>query len=565
MNKIRILDEKTINQIAAGEVIENPASVVKELVDNALDAGASKIMIEATNSGRQTIRVQDDGCGMSYDDALLSLERHATSKIRSLNDLWNLSTMGFRGEALSSIASVSELRLLTNVCKSNEQGTAIQVVGGKITSHEKVQCLPGTDIEVRSLFFNVPARKKFLKSPAKDANDILKLVSQLALANPQVGFELLLNHKRELSFSKQESADRIKATLGQQFFLELIPVDYQSDTVQIQGYIGKPEYSRPTRSHQYLFVNRRPVASLLISQAVKSAYGTSIDASRHPTVVLFITIQAELIDVNVHPQKKEVRFSLEEEINQAITAAIVSRLFSMPRKEISFQAHSAPYAALQTQQFSHIVRPAPLEITQTSFEEAHAISTVLTVIAGYIIVEIHWPETLKSQLPEDLDQDGLYVIKASTALARITFEGAENGKDVAKGHIQTLLVPIFIELSAHDTNQMRLLMPKLLQAGVMVREFGATSFLIEGIPSYLEEVDVEQVIRNLLDAEPLMNELPNSLAKIAANTYSRYSFTKEQAAHIVRKLLNCRQPFRCPFGGQTVSIITKKELEKKFQ
>ncbi|MCE5294246.1 MAG: DNA mismatch repair endonuclease MutL, partial [Chlamydiales bacterium] len=363
-SKIRILDEKTINQIAAGEVIENPASVVKELVDNAVDAKASKIVVEAVNSGRQLLRIQDNGCGMGHDDALLCIERHATSKIRGLDDLWALETMGFRGEALSSVASISEFRLLTAPNNdSNEQieGSLVEVHGGKVVAYEKVKCLPGTSIEIKSLFYNVPARKKFLKSPAKDASSIVKIMLQIALAHPQVAFELILNHNREFSWEASSLDDRIRAALGNEFFSELIAVNFEKDDLRIHGYIANPNFSRPTRSHQHLFVNSRPVTSLGISGAVKEAYGSSLDPTRHPAFVLYIDVATASLDVNVHPQKKEVRFALEDELKQLVIQAVSSALFSrhVPLAACSIKTPPVSYGAPSYTENSFSYREKP--------------------------------------------------------------------------------------------------------------------------------------------------------------------------------------------------------------
>lgn len=595
-SKIRILDEKTINQIAAGEVIENPASVVKELIDNALDAQATKIVVEAVNSGRQLLRVQDNGSGMGHDDALLCIERHATSKICSLDDLWALETMGFRGEALSSVASISEFRLLSaphdtqNPATDQIAGSSLHVSGGKIISHDKVRCLGGTTIEIRSLFFNVPARKKFLKSPAKDASDIIKVILQLALANPKVAFELILNHNREFSWQTQTLEGRIKDALGNEFFSELVEVSYQKDEIRIRGYIAKPTFSRPTRSHQYLFVNNRPVSSLALSHAVKEAYGSSLDPVRHPAFVLFVDVAANAIDVNVHPQKKEVRFSFEDELKQALIQAVSSAIFSRNApKTALISAPVAPIAPLFSRPFSHVPQefvqecrheirrePAPREqpeaheapesppqFTQMFLQETPHAARVMAVYDDFIIADIDWPVNI--ELPDDLRYEGLYVLSAKRALSRLAFDGATLGGNNAKGSVQTLLVPVFIEVGALEASCLRTIIPDLLQAGIVMNEFGRTSFLVEAIPSYLESSLIEDIIRTLIDDESASKDIPATLALACKTTKSVKPLSYDAASHVVQKLLECLNPFQCPAGDKIITMLTKQELEKKFR
>jgi len=571
--KIRILDEKTINQIAAGEVIESPASVVKELVDNAIDAGATKIVVEAVNSGRQLLRIQDNGCGMGHDDALLCIERHATSKIRSLDDLWALETMGFRGEALSSVASISEFKLLTAPFNPNceqSEGSSLHVSGGKIVSHEKVKCLSGTTIEVRSLFFNVPARKKFLKSPAKDASDIIKVLLQAALANPKVAFELILNHKREFSWQAMLLEARIKEVLGQEFFSELLSVSYKNDGVYIHGFIANPTFSRPTRSHQYLFVNSRPISSLALSHAAKEAYGSSLDPLRHPAFVLFVDIAADALDVNVHPQKKEVRFSFEDELKKALITAVSTALFSrhapVAKPYLSLQPSVTTVSSFSTATSASDQKPWQQPAIQYTFdlqqEPSHSIN-VHTVLDDFILADVSFPA--ETRLPDGFEQDSLYVISASRALSRLAFDGSTHNRDVAKGAVQTLLVPVFIELSVNEASQLRAIMSKLEQTGIMINDFGKASFLVQGIPNYLEYACIEEIIRKLLENETSLDDIPVRLARACKTTKFTKRLSRDAASHVVKKLLECVNPFVCPVGDKIICALTKSELEKKFR
>ena len=352
-SRIRVLNENTINKIAAGEVIENPASVVKELVENSLDAGASEICVEVVGGGRQLIRITDNGCGMNGDDALLCLERHATSKIRNVEDISEVSTMGFRGEAIPSIASISKFTLITCPAPSEEgdsNATMVIVDGGNLIKCCGAERSPGTTIEVKSLFFNIPVRKKFQKSPTYDSNEILKMLSILSLGNPTIKFILISNHKTVLSTTGGISdnfltnlGERISLTLGLEFSSSLISFEEKAADFHVAGFLGKPNYHRHNRTGQYLFINQRPVFSPIISNLVREGYGPTLPTNRYPVFVLHLSLPGSFIDVNVHPQKREVRLRYEHAFRQTFIQSIEKGLrteadhtpkFSSP-KEIS--------------------------------------------------------------------------------------------------------------------------------------------------------------------------------------------------------------------------------------
>lgn len=300
VQKILKLPETVINQISAGEVVENPASIVKELVENSLDAGANAIHVEIVGGGQELIRVEDDGCGMSSEDALLSLERHATSKLKSIDDLQTLGTMGFRGEALAAISSVSQFELMT----SDGTGTKVVCEGGRIVKAEPCARNRGTTIEIRSLFFNTPARKKFQKSASACAAAVTKTMETIVLAHPEIAFTLKVHGKTTIKTRPASWKERIGEIVG---ILEH-EVKFEGNGVAIAGLIGAPAKAMINRSGQYLYINRRPIFSPLISRAVKDGFGTRIAEHEFPPFVLFLEIPADEVDVNVHPQKKEARF-----------------------------------------------------------------------------------------------------------------------------------------------------------------------------------------------------------------------------------------------------------------
>ncbi|MDF2577932.1 MAG: mutL [Chlamydiales bacterium] len=356
---IHVLSEQAINQIAAGEVIENPGSIVKELVENALDAGASEITIEVKAGGRQLIRITDNGCGMSFEDAVLCLQRHATSKISSLDDLNILATMGFRGEAIPSIASVSKFTILTAQETSSEDttGTLVCVDGGKLVQHTKATRPRGTTIEVKSLFFNVPVRKKFQKSINFDNAEIQKIITLLALGNPGVKFHLINEDKSllKVSFQTNTTPDKLLSTrvldvMGIDFFKELRPFDIRDGKYRFHGYIGHPHFVKHNRTGQYLFINRRPVLVPLISSALKAGYGTRLPTQKYPVCILYLEIPSDQVDVNVHPQKREVRLREESFVYQMVIRGVekalranlgVSNTYSIDRSHCDPQ-HQTP-------------------------------------------------------------------------------------------------------------------------------------------------------------------------------------------------------------------------------
>ena len=553
-SKIKVLDEVTINQIAAGEVIENASSVIKELVDNSLDAGASKILIEVQGSGRQSIVIQDDGCGMSHDDLLLCLERHATSKIRSQDDLWRLSTMGFRGEALSAISSISHLTILTAAAPNEglHPGHYLTSSGGKIKSVTNAQSMRGTKITVNDLFFNVPARRKFLKSLNQEAKDILKVVTLHALARPDVAFELIINGTKELSLTgKSSKEERVRALLGREFFSNLQPLQFQNDWLQIEGYICKPGFTRPTRSQQYLFINGRAVVSSFFSLCMKEAYGTSIEESRHPVFVLFVDIAKDRVDVNVHPQKKEVRFSFEEELKIALLQHVSKVLFQRAKSEVFQPIQQHTYEAPV-----HYSFPAmPIEEKPKAPELFEEKPHVVGIYDEYILISSH-----------KLVSEGLCFIDSRYAMSRISFEKWQNSQKTVSS--QTLLVPLFIECSLEDAESLKIALPHLQDIGLAIREFGTNAFLIEAVPGFLEHIDLEQFLHHVacsVDQRVAVTEKLDALYREAFRFQKKLStMSVELATGIVKQLFACSDPFTCPLGNKTMFVLTPEEIRKRL-
>lgn len=564
-SRIRVLNDLTINKIAAGEVIENPASVVKELVENSLDAGASNICVEIQEGGRQLIRISDDGWGMSQDDALLCLERHATSKIREVEDIQDLVTMGFRGEAIPSIAAISKLTVLT--CPrmeeggKREEGTLIFVDGGRLISCSSAPRSPGTTIEVKSLFFNVPVRRKFQKSPSFDTQEILKMLGLLAVAHPSIQFELISDqkpllkttHSVQLLSFHELLRSRLECVLGKEYASALHPLKFQKSSYELEGFIGSPTSHKPNRTGQHLFINQRLVFSPLIAAVVREGYGTMLPNHRYPIFALHLRMPGSLLDVNVHPQKKEIRLrqehQLKEMIIQAIQTALRSeqRQFDTPLAEegISIPPFWSPFASflsptpkLPTAQegqwefqsipaeyppcapcdpslisastkisdssashnFTHSPTPerdfSPQSPSLLAFSDTQFMApTVLTTLLGYCILD---PFNLNIRLfgiSASKREGGLALLDQRAAYSRIHFEQLLRRSSM--NETQPLLIPVTLQLTPPEAHAMREYIPLLNQMGFGLREFGEHAFMVDAFPNFLKQ-DQLQTCLNLL-------------------------------------------------------------------
>ncbi|MGB2696949.1 MAG: DNA mismatch repair endonuclease MutL, partial [Candidatus Zixiibacteriota bacterium] len=325
-NNISILPDDLVNKIAAGEVVERPASVVKELVENSIDAAAKNILVEIKTGGVKSIRVLDDGMGMSTDDAELALSRHATSKIKSVNDLYKIETLGFRGEALPSIASVSFLELITKT-KNNLAGTQIKVEGGEIKEKKEIGAPEGTSITIQELFYNTPARRKFLKSKITETKHVIDLVTNYALAYPEISFRLRSDDRELFNLKKKDMLfQRVEDLWGKDFLSRLVQIKEESQDPQVSGFLGKPEIAKSNRAEIHLFVNQRPVISRFLNHAIRTGYGELLPQGKFPIALVLIQIDPEKIDVNVHPTKREIKFSQEHQIYNLVHLAVKKSL-----------------------------------------------------------------------------------------------------------------------------------------------------------------------------------------------------------------------------------------------
>lgn len=630
--KIRVLSDQTINEIAAGEVIENPASVVKELVENAIDAGSTEITIEMRGGGRQLIRITDNGCGMSRDDALLCLERHATSKIRSSADIFSVSTLGFRGEAVPSIASISKFTLLTSPRTeegTEADGTLIMVDGGRLASTGPAVRSPGTTIEVKQLFFNVPVRKKFQHSPVYDAQEIEKLCTAFALAHPGIDFHLIHNEKTVFKTSLAKDQDplgtRIETLLGREFRQGLLPVNAVHNNYILKGYIGMPHCHRPNRSLQYLFLNGRNVTAPLLSYAVKEAYGTMLPPNRFPVFVLALEVPPQTVDVNVHPQKREVRFAPHFGVKELVFAALTPALHGLaPMEEpsaLSFPAapayqysekyserpffqqecHQETKDELQEREASPITPlrntlfskesthplpwdrplpalpskpplPAQLDLLESTFAGSFQPPKVLATLPGYLILDGSSLQALYRSVQQS-DQHVCALLDQRRARQRIFYEQFLKVDDSPIA-LQNMLFPYAVDLTPADAMLVHAHLEDLQRIGLPLQQTGPHTWTLEALPAALDDVDIprffDMIIESLRHAssqrdafQRIMAEQLSAAANRAASSPNR-KLNSEEANALLHGLVQCKQPLLCPQGKSILALLAHNDLQRLF-
>lgn len=561
---IRLLSEQTINQIAAGEVIENPASVVKELIENALDAKATHISIEIGAGGMQLIRVSDNGTGMGREDAQLSVKRHATSKLVEASDLFTLRSLGFRGEALASIAAISKFSLMT--AQEQQEGTKIEMEGGEEKSIEPFARTKGTTIEVRSLFYNVPARKKFQKSSPVSASEIFKWVTFFGLSHPEVGFELLSNGKKTISIAPSNLSGRILALLGEDYASSSYTMQFSCGALQFQGILGCPSLARPTKTGQYLFINQRAVVSPLIQETVKESYGTRIAAQRHPLFVLHLSIPPDLIDVNVHPQKREVRLREERFFREKIQEAVQQTLKDSVAKTIT--ASPGPFV------FEAAFEPSKVQSSFLSlkFQEEKIAAAELPALAQEPIIAGFFLHYLFLEgWSVASHYDGLLIVNLQAALRRVAFEKLMQHKSDRKEK-QGLIVPCTLSLSSIDSAMVMTHLPSIESVGFALHPVGKNLFMIDAVPPFLDEkeakeaiLEMAQALQTFIGKEPQEEKKRMELAYIAScRALLKKQYSRQEGLLLFKELLGSSSPQVCPKGNPTMVHLKPYEIEKLF-
>jgi DNA mismatch repair protein MutL len=586
MSRIQLLSDTLASQVAAGEVIERPASVVKELVENAIDAGATQIEIMIRRGGISLIRVTDDGIGMDRDDALLCLERHATSKIRRAADLAAISTLGFRGEALPSIASVSRFRLTTRE-KEAVAGTEVIVSGGRIETARDGGEAPGTQMEVRSLFYNLPARRKFLRTENTETRHIEHQLNLQAIAHPEIGFTFVRDDRVLLLLPAAKTLrERIRDLLGGELLERLREVPpAPKKKVRVHGFIGQAGVSRATRALQFIFVNGRAVESPVISAGLKEGYHTALMKGQYPVTFLSVELDPGEVDVNVHPAKREVRFRDPAGVREAVVAA-VRRTLESDREQWQEQFRGPlpnDESAFVRRDEIEFVRPDQSPPPPHDAEPAFAAPPPESQLRDlrFLPNDERAKRSQHFQILGVLNQlyilmenaDGLVLVDQHAAHERILFEELRRRMEEQGVPSQRLLLPQVVALAPRDAEWVERNLATLQKMGLGVEEFGRHTFKLESIPPFLSGADPARLLQDVIDSLKSASRSTSALRlgeEMIAKTVCRHAvkandpLRQQEVEKLIRNLLACELPYCCPHGRPTMIQISLGELEKKF-
>lgn len=563
MGKIKLLSEEVINKIAAGEVVERPASVVKELVENAIDAQADVITVTLEESGMTEIIVEDNGMGMDKEDAVHALQRHATSKLSNADDLFAIRTLGFRGEALASIAAVAKVELLTKRIQ-DVIGMSIRVEAGEIKEPRETACNPGTKISVRDLFYNVPARKKHLKQAATELRAVIDIITRYALLYNTISFILIHGQKRILHApATTEKRYRVASVYGPALAEQLIPVDYYWNDVHVSGFIAKPTATRNDKAMQTLFVNKRLVKNYVLTQAVYKGYHTLLHLDKHPSFIIHIELAPEKIDVNVHPQKTEIRIDKEQDLFMGIMQAIKFALETSPLvPQIIEEKHNEAIAFKQFQTTEEKQTLLAPNVTAEKIEQQVTEKVSSLRLLGRVHNLFYLAE----------NELGLVIIDQHAAHERVLYEKFKQQLEQNAVKKQELLQPELLELAAIEASvveENKIIFERL---GFNVEPFGNTSFLLRTIPSVLgrqlkKEVFFD-VLGGLTEIETRVEaEREDKIMRTACRAAVKANDVVEvtEMYDIMLALQRCENPFTCPHGRPTMIQFTIPELERKFK
>jgi DNA mismatch repair protein MutL len=590
MSRIRLLPEILASQVAAGEVVERPASVVKELVENSIDASARKIEVFIRRGGISLVRVVDDGCGMDRDDALLSLERHATSKIRTAADLAAIATLGFRGEALPSIASVSRFRLTTREA-SAIAGTEIIVAGGRIETVRDGGEAPGTQVEVRSIFYNLPARRKFLRSENTESRNIEHQLHLQATGHPEIAFAFVRDDR--IAFQLPAAAnllERIRDLHGPELVQRLLPVEEPSVSgrIRIRGLIGQAGVSRQSRAQQLVFVNGRAIESPVLTAALREGYHTALMKGQFPVTFLFLDLDPAAVDVNVHPAKREVRFRDPAGVREAVVATIRKTLESGRRdwqqqfqRPVASQPGIPPPLTAQPPPEPQLIEPAsrnmvpshvnvrgedprksseagPPKTAINAANASHQFQIIGILNKLYVLME---------------NQDGLVLVDQHAAHERILFEELRRRMEEQGVPSQRLLLAQTFELAPRDAEWVERNAATLQKMGIGIEPFGQNAFKIDSLPTFLDVSDPVSFMRKVIDGLKSSSNGSSPLRlgeDMIAKTVCRHAVKANdplgylEVEKLIGDLLECDLPYCCPHGRPTMIQISLSELEKKF-
>ena len=624
MGKIKILSADVANKIAAGEVVERPASVVKELIENAIDAESTSIRVEIRAGGKRLIRVSDNGVGMEREDALLALERHATSKVNRIEDLECIETFGFRGEALASIASVSQFELLTRTADALE-GTKVDVEGGVFRSVQESGCSPGTHMAINNLFYNVPARLKFLKTDTTEMNHITNQVTWAALAHPKIHFSLMHNGRSILDVRSCDSyLERIRLLYGREFAENLIEFTEELPELKMYGLLGKPEFTKPNREYQLFFLNQRPIRSRIIGAALTEALNAMVAKDRQPVALLFLTLEPETVDVNVHPAKLEVRFRNERTIYSGVVRMLrdavhrakyipkietdveptqserdaASRHVSLPQR-VSTPRHTpgTPSDTRSGQRTTPIAQPhrtqTPTVMSQETENTDQASEAQTPSTPTEIVVQPPQQQTsgdanlslldfknvqlktnlFKTYIVVEAD-DKIFFIDQHVAAERVLYERFVNQVETDGIPVQGLLLPVTLEVTPQQLGVLKIHGDIFKKLGFDLEEFGGNTILIRAIPSPLPTRIAAQTVTDLLGKLPetphtdvqIPEAIDNALITLACKSAVKAGDTLDtkEMMNLIKELSEAKLPFNCPHSRPIIVEMGRDELERRF-
>ena len=573
MGRIKLLSDDLKNKIAAGEVVERPASVVKELIENSLDSGATEIDVIVKGGGNVSVQVIDNGVGLGKDDLLIAFARHSTSKIESVEDLSTIDTLGFRGEALSSIASVAKVKALSSV-NGEDSGYEISVLGGEISQPEPVALSKGTAISVTDLFFSVPARRKFLKSAQVELRHIIRSVRRFGLCQPNVRFTLTADDKEVMTLAPMTLIDRIAAVYDPSYRENLLEVNHQAGLFSITGYVGNLNLIRKRRGEQYLFLNGRYIINKLLNSAIYSAYQSLVSRGEFPFFAINLKVPLDTVDVNVHPMKIEVRFRDEWRVYHAIKTAVTEALndilstvpdFLKPSESFPSSSGQAGFSFPQSTPSAILSRQSVeraksyvqnMGETQTE-EEGVNLENIWQVHTKYIVSEI---------------KSGLVVIDQHVAHERVLFEQAMDAMEGNPLPSQSLLFPEVVELPIEDFSTLLELLPYLEKIGFRMKEFGKNTVMIEGVPSELGWGNEREVLTEIIDtyrnqqkAQPSFMEAVAASFACKASVKAGDVLTQEEMQSLVDRLFATQHPYYCPHGRPIMVNLSLDELDRRFE
>ena len=601
---IKLLPDTIANQIAAGEVIQRPASVIKELVENAVDAGASEISVVIKDSGKTLIMVTDDGDGMNETDARMSLERHATSKIASADDLFALQTKGFRGEALASISAISHMELKTKP-EGAVLGTILQINGGEIELQEPHACNKGTQLSVKNLFYNVPARRKFLKSDNVEMRHIIDQFERVAIAHPNIKFTLSHNNSNVFLLPPGNMRQRLVGVFGRKYNEKLVPVEQETPLVDISGFVLKPEAAKKTRGEQFFFVNSRFIKSGFLHQMVLQAYDELLPKGYHPGYFIFLEVDPSFIDINIHPTKTEIKFEDERSVGMLMRSAVKQAIgmFNVSptidfNPETIFATSPAPKNKIFTEpkittnenfnpfqpnnNFKQNPSPAQVQNLQEMYEGLETVSQQANFdTPQQLAAKIQEPRTnfgavkafqLRNKYIFTSIKSGAIIINQTRAHQRVLYDRLTEELENGQGSSQQLLFPENVTFTSSLTELLNELMPNMKKLGFDIETFGANSFIVRGLPTVSASEDPKQLIEGTLygyeshmeKAGTVQNEALIGALAFKAAIKTGQALNPEEISELIDSLFASANPMTLPDGRQIFHQLAFDEIEKLF-